>query len=99
MTTALVNFSDSDNYAQIAALTGASTSSAVYLPRLRVNRNALDDNDKNIPMGTFSVGQDDNVVYGKIALFRKFINGYQYNEYDPKERKFVNRSVIVKSFN
>jgi hypothetical protein len=98
-TTDLVTFNNQDNFASIAALTGASVSSAVYLPRLRVNRHAVNDDDKSIPMGTYAVTQDDSTVYSKTVLFRIFINAFQYSEYDPKERKYVNRSVIIKGFN
>lgn len=98
MNTSLVEFNSSDRYNEIAALTGASVQ-GTYLPRLQVNRHAVNDDDKPIPMGTYSVTQDDKTVYGKTALFRTFINAYQYAQYDPKEKKYINRSVIIKSFN
>lgn len=98
MSTELSLYTNEENFKAIAALTGASVSNAVYLPRLRVNRNAINDDGKNIPMGTYSVTQDDVTVYGKTATFRPYINAYQYSRYDPRQSKVDNRSVIIKNF-
>jgi hypothetical protein len=96
--TELVNFTDQDNFAAIAALTGASISNAVYLPRLKINKDAIDEEGKPIPMGTFAVSQNDKTFYGKTASFRVFLNRFQYYHYDQKEKKYVNRSIQIKNF-
>lgn len=98
MNTELTNFTSNEYFNEIASMTGAAVSTAVYLPRLKINRQPTDDNDKPIPVGSFSVSQDDNVLYSKTAIFRPFINAYQYSEYDGKAREYTNRSVIFKNF-
>lgn len=86
------------SYEQIAALTGAQVNTNTILPNLTVNRMPEDEEGTVLPMGHFTVSQGDIRVYGPKAIFRPFINAYQYSEYSPTEKKFINRSIIIKSF-
>lgn len=87
------------SFEQIAQLTGANIRPVgSYLPQLKINRDPVDENDKPLPMGHFCVTQNDVTVYGAEATFRPFINSYQYSEYSPKEKKTINRSIIIRNF-
>lgn len=98
MNTEVANIETLD-YSQLAALTGASTRETAVLPRLSINRSPEDDSGNTLKMGTFAVTQNNVTVYGLPAIFRPFINTYQYAEYSPAEKTFTNRSLIIKSFN
>lgn len=87
------------DYETLAALTGAMAPKAVTLPKLAVNREPLDNNNKPLPMGHFTVTQNEVSVYGEKAVFRPFINGYQYSVYSASEKKYTNSSIIIKSWN
>lgn len=99
MTTDLSVYTNKDNFEEVARLTGANVRDNVYLPRLTVTRDSEDEDGNSVPIGTFSVTQDDTTVYAKAATFRVFLNAYQYQAYDPVVRKYTNRSIIIKSFN
>ena len=89
---------DQLSFNEIAALTGANVRETIVIPRLTVNREPVDEDNKPLPMGAFTVTQNDIKVFGTKAIFRPFINAYQYSEYSPSTNKFVNRSLIIKSF-
>jgi hypothetical protein len=86
------------DFHQLAALTGASIQTSVILPQLQVNREPEDDEGHKLPMGYFTVIQNEQKAFGKTAIFRPFINAFQYSEYSPKENKFINRSLIIRNF-
>lgn len=89
-----------NSYEEIAALTGAYVGgTGSYLPNLKINTEAVTDNDNTVPVGTYMITQDGNRVYAKTALFRPFLNTYQYQVYDGKLKKYTNKSVIIKNFN
>jgi hypothetical protein len=89
-----------DSWEEIAKLTGAYTgSTSSFLPNLKVNTEAVTDNDNTVPVGTYMITQDGNRIYSKTALFRPFLNTFQYITYDPKIGKYTNKSVIIKNFN
>jgi len=96
--TELQAYNDPSNFETIAALTGASLSNTVYLPRLRINKDSINDDGKPIPMGTFAVTQDDKTFYGKTATFRVFLNRFQYQKFDKKTNKYSSRSILIKNF-
>lgn len=86
------------SYEEIAALTGAYTGgSGSFLPNLKINTEAVTDNDNNVPVGTYLITQDGNRVYAKTALFRVFMNTYQYMTF--AGGKYTNKSIIIKNFN
>lgn len=87
------------SFDQIAALTGAVQTNTNILPNLQVNREPEDDEGQKLPMGYFMVSQDNNKVFSKTAQFRPFINAYQYVEWSNVEKKYINRSLIIKNFN
>ena len=75
-------------------------SSSTGLPRLTINSQPEDDDGNKIPMGTYGVYDSgiESMVYGKPAIFRPFINSFQFMEYDTEQNKFSKRSVIFKNW-
>ena len=75
-------------------------SSSTGLPRLTINRQPEDDDGNKIPMGTYGIYDSgiESMVYGKPAIFRPFINSFQFMEYDTEQNKFSKRSVIFKNW-
>ena len=69
------------------------------LPRLTINRQPEDDDGNQIPVGTYAVYDSgvESMVYGKPAIFRPFLNSFQFMEYDAEQNKFSTRSVIFKN--
>jgi hypothetical protein len=84
---------------QLLALTGQSSGPKFTdFPRLSMNRDGVDEQERQLPVGHFVVSQGGVAVYGKPVSFRPFINAYQYAIYNSDEKKYTNRSVIIKSF-
>ncbi len=99
MTNALMTTFKTDNYDDIAALTGAYVPSSTYLPSLTVNKKVIKEGKKVlVDAGTYKITQSDVSVYAETVLFRPFINTFQYMQYDPDENKFLNKSIIIKNF-
>ena len=70
------------------------------LPRLTINRQPEDDGGNKLPVGTYATYDSgvESMVYGKPAIFRPFINAFQFMEYDAEQNKFTTRSVIFKNW-
>jgi hypothetical protein len=94
----LITF-DEKSFHEIAKLTGATTRETIVLPNLTINRSSEDDEGTTVPSGTFKIAQEGVAIYSKTAIFRPFINAYQYVEYDPVSNTYPNRSIVIKSFN
>jgi len=86
------------SYNEIAQLTGVYVGGSTVLPSLKLNRDAVTENGNKVPQGSYMVTQDGVNVYAKTALFRPFINSFQYMQFDNTAGKFSNKSIIVKSF-
>lgn len=84
---------------ELIALTGQSVKSGPAFPRLTVNKDVGEDEDKPLPIGKFCLKQSGVAVYGKPVTFRPFINAFQYGVYDSDTNTYTNRSIIIKSFN
>lgn len=105
MSNELVTTFGTEEFETIAALTGAFTgASASFLPTLKINTEAVSekinsetDEPYTVPVGTYMIVQDGNKVYAKTALFRPFLNTFQYMTFDGG--KYVNKSTIIKNFN
>ena len=98
---------DSLTKEQIMRMTGQeddSGSGSLVLPKLAINRVGEDDDGNKLEVGTYSVYDtvSEQKVYSKKnngpVLFRPFIRGYQYMEYDPDSNSYPNESVIFKSW-
>ena len=98
---------DSLSKEQIMRITGQEDDSgagSVILPKLAINRVGEDDDGNKLEVGTYSVYDPgvEQKVYSKKSngevLFRPFIRGYQYMEYDPDNNNYANESVIFKSW-
>jgi hypothetical protein len=98
---------DSLTKEQIMRLTGQeddSGSGSLVLPKLAINRVGEDDDGNKLEVGTYSIYDtvSEQKVYSKksngLVLFRPFIRGYQYMEYDPDTNTYPNYSVIFKSW-
>lgn len=100
MTTELIETFGTDSYAELAAATGAYTGGSTFLPQLKINVEPVDDSGRSVPFGTYMITQDGVTIYGKVpVLFRPFLNTFQYAQYDNAVKSYVNKTVIVKSFN
>lgn len=95
--------------AQLAALTGQDGAMLMQprddggFPRLRVNADHEDDEGKPLKAGTFAIYFGDRNWYADTVVFRPFINGFQYLQWDPrggKDKKgaYVNKSIVIRSF-
>lgn len=86
---------------QLMALTGQATGkrSGGTFPRLTINKEGLDDQERQLPVGFYAVSQGGITVFGKPITFRPFINCYQYAVYDADSNTFLNHSILIKSFN
>lgn len=92
---------NTNNFDALAQLTGQATAPVgdnLGLPRLRINRDAVDDNDQPIPIGTFAITLDGKTLYSKTCIFRPLVNMYQYQLYSPDEKRTLNRSIFVPNF-
>ena len=78
---------------------GGQTAS-IGLPRLTINRQPEDDDGNKLPVGTYATYDSgiESMVYGKPAIFRPFLNSFQFMEYDTEQNKFSKRSVIFKNW-
>lgn len=87
-------------YEELAALIGQDDGGPQNtLGRLRINTDPVDDDGKPLPYGFFSVYvEGKGYVFGKPVNFRPFIQVFQYSKWDAKEKKFVNKSIMAKSF-
>jgi len=89
---------DTMSYNEIAQLTGIYVGGSTVLPSLKINRDAVTENGNKVPKGAYMVTQDGVNVYSKIALFRPFINSFQYMHFDGAAGKYANKSIIIKNF-
>ncbi len=80
---------------------GQSKNTQNNLQRLKINRESLDDDEKEIPVGTYSLYNSElgKVVYFKEIQFRPLMSGFQYRVWDNSESKYSNRSIIFKNWN
>lgn len=84
---------------ELMALTGQGQAQRPKLPRLTVNKEGVDEHENAIPVGTFQISQGEaHALYAKTAVFRPFINTYQYSIYDANEKKTTNRSIHIKNW-
>ncbi len=95
----LVTTFGSENFDDVAALTGAFVPGNTLLPSVKLNRNAEDDDRNAVPVGTYFVSQNGITIYGPSVKFRVFLNTYQYMIWDETTKKFTNKSIIIKNFN
>jgi hypothetical protein len=98
---------DSLSKEEIMRMTGQeddSGSGSLVLPKLAINRVGEDDDGNKLEVGTYSIYDtvSEQKVYSKKGngpvLFRPFIRGYQYMEYDAETNTYPNYSVIFKSW-
>lgn len=99
MSQELVAAFNTDNYEDLAKLTGTYVSTASYIPLLQVNKKAITKGKQVlVSAGTYQITQDEVSVFAETALFRPFINTFQYKQYDATENRFLNKSIIIKNF-
>ncbi len=70
------------------------------LQRLKINAEPIDDDEKEIPVGTYSLysSETGKVVYLKEIYFRPLMSGFQYRVWDNDASKYSNRSIIFKNW-
>ncbi len=85
-----------------AARTGATaeqlTGGGDFLPNLKVNYQDEDANGKAIKPGLLFVTNQDIPVYAESVTIRPLLHGYQWTQWDDKEKKTVNKTIFVGSF-
>lgn len=84
---------------ELIALSGQSSKTGPAFPRLTINKDIGEDEDKPLPIGKFCLKQSGVAIYGKPVTFRPFINTYQYATYDSNTNTYTNRSILIKNFN
>ena len=89
------------NEEELLEFLGQVKNSQNNLQRLKINRESLDDDEKEIPVGTYSLYSSElgKLVYFNQIKFRPLLSRFQYRVWDVTENKFSNRSIIFKSWN
>ncbi len=89
------------NEEELLEFLGQTKNSQNNLQRLKINRESLDDDEKEIPVGTYSLYSSElgKLVYLNQIKFRPLLSGFQYRVWDVAENKFSNRSIIFKGWN
>lgn len=89
------------NEEELREFLGQTKNTQNNLQRLKINRESLDDDEKEIPVGTYSLYNSDvgKLVYFKEIQFRPLMSGFQYRVWDNAENQYSNRSIIFKSWN
>lgn len=100
MSSTALQIKDTDNFNDIAKLTGQQVNTTQsFLARLTINRDFSTEDNKAIPPGTYKVeGNEQPAVYFKTLQFRPYMNSFQYAKYNAETNKFVNKSVLFKSW-
>lgn len=89
------------SFDDLAKLTGQDVGNQTrsFLPRLGINKDHEDADAHPVPAGTYSLSKDNVTVYAKAAIFRPYINAYQYQVYDAVAKKYPNKTILFKNFN
>jgi hypothetical protein len=89
------------NDEELLEFLGQTKNTQNNLQRLKINRESLDDDEKEIPVGTYSLYNSElgKVVFFKEIQFRPLLSGFQYRVWDNAESKYSNRSIIFKNWN
>lgn len=89
------------NEEELLEFLGQTKSSQNNLSRLKINRESLDDEEREIPVGTYSLYITDHgkVVYFKDMVFRPMLSGFQYRVWDVDKNTYSNKSIIFKKWN
>lgn len=82
----------------LAAQMGMSQNTGEYLPVLKINYNAEDENEKRLPLGQFVVTDQEIPIYAKKVRIRPLAMHYQYQQYDADANKMVNQTVLNTNF-
>lgn len=92
---------ESVNEEELLEFLGQTKNSQNNLQRLKINRESLDDDEKEIPVGTYSLYSSElgKLVYLSEINFRPLMSGFQYRLWDVANNQFANRSIIFKNWN
>jgi len=89
---------DAAEQQRLAEMMGAKKQQTGGVPQLKINLHHEDADDRPIPAGTVFLTDMDKTVYAKTARIRVLGHHYQYSEYDPEQKKTVNKTVINSTF-
>lgn len=97
MTTELVTIDNMDEAALLDFI-GQGAKTGPNVPSLTINRDAENDDGKQLPIGTYAAYSTEHkkVVYSKTAILRPVMRTFQYRVWDESKKEYKNRSVFIK---
>lgn len=69
-----------------------------FLPQLKINMDDEDSSGNDIKKGLFYITEQEETVYAKSVFIRPLLHHYQWTQYDPSEKKTVNKTIFVSNF-
>jgi hypothetical protein len=82
----------------MAAFLGQAEVATTGFPRFAINRDAEDDDENTLPVGTYVVWSPEHEinVYSKTATIRPMMQRFHYAIYDSDENKWSNQSIKIR---
>jgi len=101
MTTDLTTIDNMTQDALMEFIGQGGLKSGPSVPSLMINRDAENDDGKQLPIGTYAAYSNEHkkVVYSKTATLRPVMRVFQYRIWDEAKKEYKNRSVFIKRWN
>lgn len=64
---------------------------------LRINYNSEDDNERPLPVGSWTVNTENGPVFAKEIDFQVFLQRYQYTHWDEEAEEMANKSILAQN--
>ena len=64
---------------------------------LRINYNSEDDNERPLPVGSWTVTTENGPVFAKEIDFQVFLQRYQYTHWDEEAEEMANKSILAQN--
>jgi hypothetical protein len=90
------------NFEQIASIIGQDEPKASNegdsLAFLRINYNTEDDNEKQLPVGYWTIATPEHgAIFSKEIEFQVFLQRYQYTHWDEEAEEMANKSIFAQN--
>ncbi len=90
------------NFEQIASIIGQdepkATNTGDSLAFLRINYNTEDDNEKQLPVGYWTIATPEHgAIFSKEIEFQVFLQRYQYTHWDEEAEEMANKSILAQN--